>query len=162
MRFRLGRKNHKYSASSDQTASDQKTSHQKSSQQPSANRQSVSEEKQRAERAGHLAEWAVLLAYLCCGYWPVARRHKTALGEIDLIMRRNKQIICVEVKYRQSAPYNQYGIPTHKQLRRLKNAMQLIWPAFEAKQFQTIRLDIVVIYGMKGLRWGGWHYFKNC
>ena len=63
LRFRSGRKNHKYSASSDQTAS-----HQKTSQKPSANRQSVSEKKQRAERAGHLAEWAVLLAYLCCGY----------------------------------------------------------------------------------------------
>ena len=157
MRFRSGRKNRKYSASSDQTASDQK-----SSQQPSAYSRAVSEKKQRAERAGHIAEWAVLLAYLCCGYWPVARQHKTALGEIDLIMRRNKQIVCVEVKYRQSVPYTHYGIPTDNQLRRLKNAMQLIWPAFEAKQFQTIRLDIVVIYGMKGLRWGGWHYFKNC
>ncbi len=34
------------------------------------------------------------------GYWPLARRFKTPVGEIDLVMRRGQQLVFVEVKAR--------------------------------------------------------------
>ena len=46
------------------------------------------------------AERFVMCAYMLGGYWPVARRLRTKAGELDLVMRRGKTLIGIEVKYR--------------------------------------------------------------
>lgn len=49
---------------------------------------------------GHRAEWLAMSALLARGYWPIGRRVSFAGGEIDLIVRRPRTIVFVEVKAR--------------------------------------------------------------
>ena len=56
--------------------------------------------RRRHERRGHRGEWLAAMALMLKGYRIVARRHKTKLGEIDLIARRGDLVIIVEVKVR--------------------------------------------------------------
>jgi putative endonuclease len=53
-----------------------------------------------AYRHGHAAEAAALVLLLAKGYRPIARRYRTPLGEVDLIVRRGRTIAFVEVKAR--------------------------------------------------------------
>lgn len=53
-----------------------------------------------AYRLGHRAEWLALAALMLKGYWPIGRRVSVAGGEIDLVVRRWKTVVFVEVKAR--------------------------------------------------------------
>jgi putative endonuclease len=55
-----------------------------------------------AYRHGHVAEAAAALLLLAKGYRIVARRYRTPLGEVDLVVRRGRLIAFVEVKARAS------------------------------------------------------------
>ena len=56
--------------------------------------------RRRAERRGRLAEWAAALCLRLRGYRILALRHRTPLGEIDLIARKGDLVVFVEVKAR--------------------------------------------------------------
>jgi putative endonuclease len=56
--------------------------------------------RQEAERRGHLAEALAAFSLQLRGYRILARRHRTRLGEIDLIVKRGAIIAFVEVKAR--------------------------------------------------------------
>jgi len=77
-------------------------------------------------KAYHFGLWAETLAvlyYLLKGYVPIARRYKTKMGEVDLIVASGKRIIFVEVKARRS---NNGMFPLHpKQLQRIQHAAML-------------------------------------
>jgi len=53
-------------------------------------------------RRGIVAEYIALGFLMLKGYWPLAWRFKTPVGEIDLIMRRGKTLAFVEVKARRT------------------------------------------------------------
>jgi len=56
----------------------------------------------KAYRKGHRAEWLAAFALFLKGYRIVARRFKTPVGEVDLIARKKDLIVFVEVKARTS------------------------------------------------------------
>jgi len=58
--------------------------------------------RQRAERKGHWSEWLAAAALIMKGYRLVARRYRTRLGEIDLIVRKRDLVAFVEVKSRRT------------------------------------------------------------
>ncbi|HUB96670.1 MAG TPA: YraN family protein [Stellaceae bacterium] len=57
-------------------------------------------DRRRAHRRGHLAEWLCLWHLRCKGYRVLARRYRVPVGEIDLIVRRGRVLVAVEVKAR--------------------------------------------------------------
>ena len=58
--------------------------------------------RKQAYLKGYLAEW-VACALLCMkGYRVLASRHKTPFGEIDIIAKRGRVVVGVEVKKRRS------------------------------------------------------------
>ena len=61
---------------------------------------SAQDRRRRHERRGHRGEWLAALALMLKGYRVVARRYRTKLGEIDLIARRGRTLVFVEVKAR--------------------------------------------------------------
>lgn len=73
--------------------------------------------KRAAFRLGHAGEKRAALALMLKGFRIVARRHRTPLGEIDLIARRGDLVLIVEVKAR----------PT------LVEAMEAVGPAAERR-----------------------------
>lgn len=56
--------------------------------------------RRRAEKRGHRAEYWAALYLMLKGYRILALRHRTPLGEIDLIARNKHVIAFVEVKAR--------------------------------------------------------------
>jgi putative endonuclease len=56
--------------------------------------------RQAAYRHGHVAEALAAAWLIAKGYRLIARRYRTALGEIDLIMKRGRTIAFIEVKAR--------------------------------------------------------------
>lgn len=56
--------------------------------------------RRRAYRRGHRAEKLAALLLLLKGYRIVARRYSSPYGEIDLIARRGRSLVFVEVKAR--------------------------------------------------------------
>jgi putative endonuclease len=57
-------------------------------------------DRRAAYRHGHLAEAAAAALLMAKGYRLLARRYKTSLGEIDLIVKRRRLVAFVEVKAR--------------------------------------------------------------
>lgn len=54
----------------------------------------------KAERRGRRAESLCAWALRCKGYRILARRHRTPVGEIDIIAKRGRTLVFVEVKAR--------------------------------------------------------------
>ncbi len=56
--------------------------------------------KQRAHRAGIIAEYAAMGLLWCKGYRVLHTRYRNSYGEIDIIAARRSFIVFIEVKYR--------------------------------------------------------------
>ncbi len=61
-------------------------------------------DRRRAERAGRRAETLAALFLRLKLYRIVAMRYKTPVGEIDIVARRGRMIVLVEVKQRAGSP----------------------------------------------------------
>jgi len=100
--------------------------------------------KQRAYRLGHHAEWLAALWLMAKGYRLLARRYRTKLGEIDLIVKRGRTVAFVEVKARASVNAAEDAV-TGEAERRIRNAAD-IWLARHPKaEGLTFRFDMVLI-----------------
>ncbi|WFS00966.1 YraN family protein [Rhizobium tumorigenes] len=58
------------------------------------------QKRRKAWRRGYLSEYLAALYLVCKGYSIVAIRHKTVLGEIDIVARKGDLAVFVEVKAR--------------------------------------------------------------
>ena len=105
------------------------------------------EARQRAEHQGRTAELVALVYLMLTCHRILARRWRGSAGEIDLVARRGRRIIFVEVKFRHrsDAGSDAGGIPTAQQRQRIARAAQQfcrqrrISPAFE------LRFDLIQI-----------------
>lgn len=59
-------------------------------------------ERRRAHRRGHIAEYWAALYLILKGYRILALRYRTASGEIDLIARKKDVVAFIEVKARRT------------------------------------------------------------
>ena len=95
-------------------------------------------------RRGLAAEIGALFYLLCKGYWPVTWRYKTPGGEIDLVMRRGRQLLFVEVKARATHDEAAYAVHAKNQSRVVR-AAQYFLAAHPTCADCAIRFDVVLI-----------------
>lgn len=104
----------------------------------------VPAKKRRAYRLGHHAEWIAALWLMAMGYRLLARRYRTKLGEIDLIVKRGGTVAFVEVKARASHDSAEDSI-TGEAERRIRNAADIWLARHPRAEGLTFRFDVVLI-----------------
>lgn len=92
---------------------------------------------------GVLAEYAAALLLILKGYRLLEYRYKTPWGEIDLIVKRGKTLVFVEVKRRNSLVGGLEAITPHQQ-HRIENAGQA-YLASSRLNTKSLRLDVIVV-----------------
>ena len=98
----------------------------------------------RAYRKGHWSERAAAVALVLKGYRIVARRHRTKLGEIDLIARKGDLVAIVEVKARRTLSEAMEAIGYESE-RRIEAAADL-WLARQPDYARlSVRFDMVAV-----------------
>jgi putative endonuclease len=103
----------------------------------------VTETRAAAERRGRRAEaWAAWLLR-AKGYRILSRRYRTPAGEIDLIARRGRQIVFVEVKQRPDADAAIAAV-TPKGRRRIARAAAVWVSQHPAAAAFDQRFDVIV------------------
>lgn len=99
--------------------------------------------RQKAERRGRTAEWAAMLFLMCKGYRILGHRLRTPYGEVDIAAWKDKVLVIVEVKARNTYDAGAYAVtPTAQQ--RIARAAQTLagrWRLTSA----PIRFDLVVV-----------------
>ena len=109
----------------------------------------TSRSRKASHRAGIIAEYVALVWLMLKGYWPVALRYKTAVGEIDLVVRRGSVLAFVEVKLRQTAMAAAYAVHEKNQSRVLRAAQYFLnhYPHYAQ---HTVRFDVCLVpwYGL--------------
>ena len=68
-------------------------------------------QRQAAERAGRWAEIIAWLYYSVRGCHCLGRRMRSPFGEIDLIMKRGRRLVFVEVKFRTDKSTSEQSLP---------------------------------------------------
>ena len=100
--------------------------------------------RQKAWRRGHVSEYVAALFLLLKGYRILAIRHRTRLGEIDIVARKGDLAIFVEVKARggEQAAIDAVSFSAQKRIR----AASDLWLARQPDYGRmSQRYDIVAI-----------------
>lgn len=100
-------------------------------------------DRRRAERFGRLAETATALLFALRGYRTLARRARTPVGEVDLVARRGRTIVFVEVKLRERLDAGLESV-TPRGRRRIVDAASWWLAANPDFVSYTLRFDVVV------------------
>jgi putative endonuclease len=95
-------------------------------------------------KKGHHAEWIAALFLRMKCYKLLALRYKTRVGEIDLVMRKSKQIIFVEVKARADMRSGLEAISSKSQARIQRSAESFVKANPKYAQYDW-RFDAVII-----------------
>ncbi len=90
------------------------------------------------------AERLSLLLLILKGYWPLARRYRAPGGEIDLVMRRGRTIVAVEVKARPTLEEAAAAV-TSAQLRRIGVALSRFRAERGLDDSYRFRCDAVLV-----------------
>lgn len=96
-----------------------------------------------AEQRGRRGEWLAAWWLRLHGWRIVATRTRTPHGEVDLIARRWRTIIFVDVKTRATHAELDHAIDAYR-LRRVAAATHALVPRF-ARARDTIRIDVILI-----------------
>ena len=97
-----------------------------------------------ADRFGRFAEARCALGLRLKGYRILARRHRSRMGEIDIIARRGRTLAFVEVKARQSLAAAAESV-TARQRRRIRDAAQLYLVGRPHLAALDLRFDVMLV-----------------
>lgn len=104
----------------------------------------MSRNRQAAHVHGHRAETIAIWYLRLKGYRLLARRFKSAQGEIDLIMRSRRTLVFIEVKARAKVEDSFFAV-TPQQSRRIASAAALFTSRMDMKGIDFQRFDIVAV-----------------
>lgn len=107
-------------------------------------RNAATAKRRRAYRRGHAAEWIAAAWLVLHGYSLIARRYRTRLGEIDLIVRRGEVVVFVEVKARRSLEAADDAI-TGAAEQRIRSAADIWLARHPGAEGLSFRFDSVLI-----------------
>ena len=99
--------------------------------------------RRQAERREHFAERVASWWFQLSGYRILAPRWRCTTGEIDLILKRRRQLVFVEVKYRFHA--DQIVMPSSTQCRRIRSAAALFLAKYPEISDAQCRFDLLII-----------------
>lgn len=105
-------------------------------------------DRRRAWRFGWRAETVCVLLLRLKGYGILARRFRSPAGEIDIVARRGRTLVFVEVKARASHDAALYAITGRQQARLARAAMAWIGahPAqFAPQSGGSVRFDVMAV-----------------
>ena len=100
--------------------------------------------KLKAYQRGHRAEWLAAVMLMLKGYRIEARRYKTPVGEIDLIMRRGNLICFIEVKARATREDGLYAVHPAQQ-QRIRRAAEWWQAQGQKSALLDYRFDLMVV-----------------
>jgi putative endonuclease len=100
--------------------------------------------RQEAFRLGVSAEGKAALLLNAKGYRELARRWKSPLGEVDLIMRRGRTLVFIEVKARANLDDAAWSVLPRQQ-RRIVGAAEAWLAAHPEHAGYDIRFDAVLV-----------------
>lgn len=100
--------------------------------------------RQRAHAYGISAETYAAWFLRLKGWRILKRRYKTKVGEIDLIAKRGKTVIFVEVKARRSRDAALEAV-TLKNQKRVSRAAKIFVSKHPKAGFYTLRFDVVLV-----------------
>jgi putative endonuclease len=103
----------------------------------------LSRNRKSAERRGRIGEAVAALYLQLQGWRIVARRVRTPLGEVDLIARRARTTLFVEVKTRATRAELDFAIDQHR-LSRVASAASLLASRI-ARPGDDMRVDVILL-----------------
>lgn len=107
----------------------------------------------QAWRSGYWAETLAAWYLRLQGYQILGQRVKTPHGEIDLIAKRHKVLVFIEVKFRPTLKDAAYSLGNSQKKRILKAAEFLMAKHFK---FELVRFDVILV-----TPWAWPHHLKN-
>jgi len=101
-------------------------------------------DRQKAEARGRRAEWLAALSLMLKGYAILKLRYKTPLGEIDLIARKGRTLVFVEVKARGTVDAAITSV-TPKARERISRAAESWQGKYPALADYETRFDVIAV-----------------
>lgn len=101
--------------------------------------------RQKAEKRGRVAERLAVILLVLKGFRILDIRHKSRVGEVDIIAKRGKTLVFVEVKARKSVDDALHAI-AYKQRKRIEAAAEG-WIQKNKPPFKALRFDIIAVTG---------------
>lgn len=101
-------------------------------------------DRRKSEENGRTAELIALWSLRLRGWRLLARRYKTGVGEVDLIMRKGEVTAFIEVKTRQSIDAAVESV-SPRQARRIAAAARQFMAEDRKAALQACRFDIVAV-----------------
>ncbi len=111
--------------------------------------------KQRAYKKGLRAEWVTRWWLRLQGYSILTKRLKSKVGEVDIIAKRGKMLVFIEVKARPMGETHREVVSYHQQKRIEQAAMLFLANHPEFATF-SVRFDVMIFY-----TWYRFDYIKQ-
>jgi putative endonuclease len=99
---------------------------------------------QAAYAKGTHAEMLAMQHLHAQGFTLIAQRYKSAAGEIDIIVAKDRVLVCVEVKARTTSEDGLLSI-TPRQMKRIMNAAEIFLSEHDHFTGYDIRFDVITI-----------------
>lgn len=97
------------------------------------------------ERSGRRAETAAALLLALKGFRIAARRYRTPVGEIDLVGRRGRLVVFVEVKRRLDPSAAAAAVTSRQRARIARAAAHWLARNAAADPVERVRFDVVLV-----------------
>ena len=102
------------------------------------------ERRRKAERRGRWAESLCLWSLRLRGYRILARDYRAGVGEVDILARRGRTLVAIEVKARSDSATAREAVTPHQRRRITRAAAHFITGRPDLARL-TVRFDVMLV-----------------